>query len=55
MGRQNYADGRDIRTLNMEELRKNIALVLQDTHLLRGTVMENIRYGRSLMHLMRRL
>ncbi len=30
----------------MEELRKNIALVLQDTHLLRGTVMENIRYGR---------
>ena len=39
-------DGRDIRTLNMEELRKNIALVLQDTHLFTGTVMENIRYGR---------
>ena len=30
----------------MEELRKNIALVLQDTHLFTGTVMENIRYGR---------
>lgn len=39
-------DGRDIRTLNMESLRKNIALVLQDTHLFTGTVMENIRYGR---------
>ena len=39
-------DGRDIRTLNIEELRKNIALVLQDTHLFTGTVMENIRYGR---------
>ena len=39
-------DGRDIRTINMESLRRNIALVLQDTHLFTGTVMENIRYGR---------
>lgn len=30
----------------MESLRSNIALVLQDTHLFTGTVMENIRYGR---------
>ena len=28
------------------ELRRNIAMVLQDTHLFTGTVMENIRYGR---------
>ena len=39
-------DGRDIRSFNMESLRSNIALVLQDTHLFTGTVMENIRYGR---------
>lgn len=39
-------DGRDIRTFDKDELRKNIALVLQDTHLFTGTVMENIRYGR---------
>lgn len=39
-------DGRDIRSINKDELRKNVALVLQDTHLFTGTVMENIRYGR---------
>lgn len=39
-------DGHDIRTIDKDELRKNIALVLQDTHLFTGTVMENIRYGR---------
>lgn len=39
-------DGRDIRAINKAELRKNVALVLQDTHLFTGTVMENIRYGR---------
>lgn len=39
-------DGRDIRTIHKSSLRKNIALVLQDTHLFTGTVMENIRYGR---------
>ena len=32
--------------MKREELRKNIAMVLQDTHLFTGTVMENIRYGR---------
>lgn len=39
-------DGIDIRTFSRDELRKNIAMVLQDTHLFTGTVMENIRYGR---------
>lgn len=31
--------------LNRYELRKHIAMVLQDTHLFTGTIMENIRYG----------
>ena len=39
-------DGVDIRQIGRENLRKNIAMVLQDTHLFTGTVMENIRYGR---------
>ena len=39
-------DGVDIRDYKRKELRKNIAMVLQDTHLFTGTVMENIRYGR---------
>ncbi|WP_310604046.1 ABC transporter ATP-binding protein [Anaerosporobacter sp.] len=39
-------DGRDIRSIDIDTLRKNIALVLQDTHLFTGTVRENIRYGR---------
>lgn len=39
-------DGVDIRHIKRENLRRNIAMVLQDTHLFTGTVMENIRYGR---------
>ena len=39
-------DDVDIRDYRREELRRNIAMVLQDTHLFTGTVMENIRYGR---------
>ena len=39
-------DGRDIKDYTMDSLRKNIAMVLQDTHLFTGTVRENIRYGR---------
>lgn len=39
-------DGIDIRDLKRDFLRKNIAMVLQDTHLFSGTVRENIRYGR---------
>lgn len=29
-----------------DDLRRSLAMVLQDTHLFTGTVMENIRYGR---------
>ena len=39
-------DGIDIMDMPKSTLRKNIAMVLQDTHLFTGTVMENIRYGR---------
>lgn len=39
-------DGVNIQELSRENLRKNIAMVLQDTHLFTGTVRENIRYGR---------
>ena len=39
-------DGVDIKNIERDVLRKNIAMVLQDTHLFTGTVMENIRYGR---------
>ena len=39
-------DGVDIRDIKRDELRSHIAMVLQDTHLFTGTVMENIRYGR---------
>ena len=39
-------DGIDIRRIKKEDLRRSLAMVLQDTHLFTGTVMENIRYGR---------
>ena len=39
-------DGIDIKDVTLDSLRNNIAMVLQDTHLFTGTVMENIRYGR---------
>ena len=39
-------DGVDIKDISLECLRENIAMVLQDTHLFTGTIMENIRYGR---------
>ena len=39
-------DGKPLKSYKREFLRKNIAMVLQDTHLFTGTVMENIRYGR---------
>lgn len=39
-------DGVNIQNMNRKHLRENIAMVLQDTHLFTGTVMENIRYGR---------
>jgi len=39
-------DGVPIEQIDRGFLRSNIAMVLQDTHLFTGTVMENIRYGR---------
>ncbi len=39
-------DGVNIQDIERRVLRSNIAMVLQDTHLFTGTVMENIRYGR---------
>ena len=39
-------DGRPLKSFKRDFLRRNIAMVLQDTHLFTGTVMENIRYGR---------
>lgn len=39
-------DGRDIREFERSSLRENFGMVLQDTWLFKGTIMENIRYGR---------
>lgn len=39
-------DGLDIKSINKDDLRRSLGVVLQDTHLFTGTVMENIRYGR---------
>ena len=39
-------DGKDIRWLQQDSIREQLGIVLQDTFLLSGTVMENIRYGR---------
>ncbi|MGN0458556.1 MAG: ABC transporter ATP-binding protein [Eubacterium sp.] len=39
-------DGIDIKRIKKADLRKSLAMVLQDTHLFTGTVMENIRYGK---------
>jgi subfamily B ATP-binding cassette protein MsbA len=41
-----YLDGRDIRDYDIHDLRKQIAIVLQDNILFSGTVYENIVYGR---------
>jgi ATP-binding cassette subfamily B multidrug efflux pump len=39
-------DGTDIREMKKDNLRRQLGLVLQDTFMFSGTVMENIRYGR---------
>ena len=39
-------DGIDINQISKADLRSTLSMVLQDTHLFTGTVMENIRYGR---------
>lgn len=38
-------DGIDVRDIKKDDLRRSLGIVLQDTHLFTGTVMENIRYG----------
>jgi ATP-binding cassette subfamily B protein len=39
-------DGHDIRQVKKDDLRRQLGIVLQDTFLFTGTLMENIRYGR---------
>ena len=39
-------DGIDIKRIKKTDLRRSLAMVLQDTHLFTGTIMDNIRYGR---------
>ncbi|MBR2233146.1 MAG: ATP-binding cassette domain-containing protein, partial [Prevotella sp.] len=39
-------DGLPIRRIRKADLRRSLGIVLQETHLFTGTVMENIRYGR---------
>lgn len=40
-------DGHDVRDFDRSELREAFGMVLQDTWLFKGTIMENIRYGRQ--------
>lgn len=44
-GRITY-DGIDIRQIRLDDLRTSFGMVLQDTHLFTGSIMDNIRYGR---------
>ena len=39
-------DGRDVRTVTLASLRRNVGIVQQDVFLFAGSVMDNIRYGR---------
>ena len=39
-------DGHDVRSVTQDSLRRQMGIVLQDTFLFSGTVMENVRYGR---------
>lgn len=38
-------DGRDVRTLELKDLRKRFAVVLQDVYMFRGTLLENMTFG----------
>jgi ATP-binding cassette subfamily B protein len=39
-------DGIDVKDIRKDDLRRSLVVILQDTHLFSGTIMENIRYGR---------
>jgi len=39
-------DGIDIRRIRKDDLRRSLGMVLQDTHLFSGSILDNIRYGR---------
>ena len=39
-------DGIDVKDIRKDDLRHSLGMVLQDTHLFTGTVIDNIRYGR---------
>lgn len=39
-------DGIDVRRIRKDALRQSLGMVLQDTHLFSGTILDNIRYGR---------
>lgn len=41
-----YIDGNEIKTIKIDDLRRNLGIVLQDNFLFSGTVKENIRYGK---------
>ncbi len=41
-----FVDGKEIRTLTRDSLRRAYAMVLQDTWVFRGTIFENIAYGK---------
>ena len=39
-------DGLDVKAIRKDDLRRSLGVVLQDTHLFTGTILDNIRYGR---------
>ncbi|MCQ2749236.1 MAG: ATP-binding cassette domain-containing protein [Clostridia bacterium] len=41
-----YYDGIDIKKIKKDDLRRSLAMVLQDTHLFTGTIYDNIRFGK---------
>lgn len=38
-------DGIDVKDIKKDDLRKSVAIVLRDTHMFTGTIMDNIRFG----------
>lgn len=39
-------DGIDVMNIKKDDLRRSLAMVIQDTHLFTGTIADNIRYGK---------